>query len=222
MVLPCLFVLSFGAFLGKRTPGLSSLTSATLLVEANKRKWDFQPWPQQQHFQKRAKSTRLKLPKLFFKWILIWTFFPWTFWSSNTSLDSLYLFLLKYSCVFFFPLFRFFPRNTSCWQKNPKNSWGFTQGFLPALVGTYFAPWGDTYDPCTAPVLPPPVDANKQLRRQVRWSRGLEGRVGWMDLLVGVGFCWVGTVGWQQKWPRFFVYKAPCQSGPPKNQAYVV
>ncbi|CAL1135253.1 unnamed protein product [Cladocopium goreaui] len=31
----------------------------------------------------------------------------------------------------------------------------------------HYDPDSDTYDPCTAPILPPPADANKPLRRQV-------------------------------------------------------
>ena len=45
-------------------------------------------------------------------------------------------------------------------------------------------PSGDTYDPCTAPVLPAPVDANKQLRRQVACLRSRINKGGNEKVLV--------------------------------------
>lgn len=47
-----------------------------------------------------------------------------------------------------------------------------------------YDPDSDTYDPCTAPVLPPPVDANKQLRRQVACLRSRIQKGGNQKVLI--------------------------------------
>ena len=49
-----------------------------------------------------------------------------------------------------------------------------TDPFLGAIETSPGSCWGDTYDPCTAPILPPPADANKPLRRQARAETSLD------------------------------------------------